>query len=170
MEDEYEDNKCYVQKLTVPQAICYDSPLVRDNPPVAPAYHETRLSCAYFPLGYFLLWLRPGCIYPYPSTWRRHQMETYSALLTICAGHSPVPGEFPHKSQWRGALMFSLIYARINGWVNNREAGDLRRYRIHYDVSVIKFVLLALSVRLTQCQWKKSTVDDMCESITIIHR
>ena len=28
-------------------------------------------------------------------TWWRHQMETYSALLTICAGNSPVPGEFP---------------------------------------------------------------------------
>ena len=35
----------------------------------------------------------------------------------------------PHKGQWRGALMFTLIWARINGWVNNREAGDLRRYR-----------------------------------------
>ena len=27
--------------------------------------------------------------------WRRHQMETFSALLAICAGNSPVPGEFP---------------------------------------------------------------------------
>ena len=35
----------------------------------------------------------------------------------------------PHKGQWRGALMFSLICVWINGWVNNREAGDLRRYR-----------------------------------------
>ena len=43
------------------------------------------------------------------------------------------PGEFPHKGRWRGALMFSLIYARINGWVNNGEAGDLRRHRAHYD-------------------------------------
>ena len=33
--------------------------------------------------------------------------------------------------------MFSLICVRINGWVNNREAGDLRRYRAHYDVSVM---------------------------------
>ena len=38
--------------------------------------------------------------------------------------------------QWRGALMFSLICAWINGWVNNREAGDLRRHRTHYDVTV----------------------------------
>ena len=33
--------------------------------------------------------------------------------------------------------MFSLMCARINGWVNNREAGDLRRHRAHYDVSVM---------------------------------
>ena len=40
----------------------------------------------------------------------------------------------PHKGQWRGALMFSLICAWINSWVNNCEAGDLRRHRTHYDV------------------------------------
>ena len=28
-------------------------------------------------------------------TWWRHQMKTFSALLAICAGNSPVPGEFP---------------------------------------------------------------------------
>ena len=28
-------------------------------------------------------------------TWWRHQMETFSAVLAICAGNSPVPGEFP---------------------------------------------------------------------------
>ena len=51
-------------------------------------------------------------------------METFSALLAICAGNSP------HKGQWRRrrALMFSLICVWINGWLNNREAGDLRRY------------------------------------------
>ena len=47
------------------------------------------------------------------------------------------PVNSPHKGQWRGALMFSLIYARINDWVNNREAGDLRRSRAHYDVTVM---------------------------------
>ena len=29
------------------------------------------------------------------SSWLRHRMETFSALLAICAGNSPVPGEFP---------------------------------------------------------------------------
>ena len=42
----------------------------------------------------------------------------------------------PHKGQWRGALMFSLICAWINGWVSNREAGDLRRHRAHYDAII----------------------------------
>ena len=44
------------------------------------------------------------------------------------------PVNSPHKGQWRGALMFSLICVWINGWVNNRETGDLRRYHAHYDV------------------------------------
>ena len=43
------------------------------------------------------------------------------------------PVNCPHKGQWRGALMFSLICAWIYGWVNNREAGDLRRHCAHYD-------------------------------------
>ena len=47
------------------------------------------------------------------------------------------PVNFPHKGQWRGALMFSLIYAWINDWVNNREAGDLRRQNGHYDIIVM---------------------------------
>ena len=48
---------------------------------------------------------------------------------------SPVNSQ--HKGQWRGALMFNLICARINGWVNNCEASDLRRNRAHHDVIVM---------------------------------
>ena len=47
------------------------------------------------------------------------------------------PVNSPHKGQWRGALMFSFICVWINGWVNDREAGDLRCYRAHYDVIVM---------------------------------
>ena len=54
------------------------------------------------------------------------------------------PVNCPHKGQRRGSLMFSLIFARINAWVNNREAGDLRRHRAHYDV------ILMLSSALNQ--------------------
>ena len=52
----------------------------------------------------------------------------------------------PHKGQWRGALMFSLICARINGWVNNREACDWRRHRAHYDVIVMEGMCVNVSV------------------------
>ena len=48
------------------------------------------------------------------------------------------PVNSPHKGHWRGALMFSLICAWINKWVNNRAAGDLRRHRVHYDVTVME--------------------------------
>ena len=51
------------------------------------------------------------------------------------------PVNTPHNGQWRGALMFTLICVWINGWVNNRETGDLRRYRGHYDVIVMWSVI-----------------------------
>ena len=54
------------------------------------------------------------------------------------------PVSSPHKVGWRGALMFSLICAWINGWVNNREAGDLRRHRVHNDVIVMTWLELEL--------------------------
>ena len=61
----------------------------------------------------------------------RHQMEPFSALLALC-----VTGEFPHKGQWLGAVMFSLICAWTTGWINNRIAVDLRRHLAHDDVTV----------------------------------
>ena len=55
------------------------------------------------------------------------------------------PVNSPHKSQWRGAaLMFSLIWAWIHSWVNNRDAGDFRRHRAHYDVIVMIWAPWAL--------------------------
>ena len=56
-------------------------------------------------------------------------METFSALLAICAGNSPVPGEFP--AQRPVARSFDVFFE------NNRETGDLRRHRTHYDVTVM---------------------------------
>ena len=80
-----------------------------------------------------------------------------SALLATCAGNSPVTGEFPaHKGQWRGALMFSLICAWINDWVNNREAGDLRRHRTHCDVIVMYLDEMVMTeLRFVQLCWIK---------------
>ena len=46
------------------------------------------------------------------------------------------PVNSPHKGQWREALMFSLTCPWMHGWVNNHEAGYLRRHPGHYDVIV----------------------------------
>ena len=60
------------------------------------------------------------------------------------------PVNSPHKGKWRGALMFSLICAWINAWVNNRETGDLRRHRAHYDVIVMSMAAFNISLAHTQ--------------------
>ena len=60
------------------------------------------------------------------------------------------PVNFPHKGQWRGALMFSLIYAWLNDWVNNREAGDLRRQHGHYDVIVMSILVTIIQKKSNQ--------------------
>ena len=61
-------------------------------------------------------------------------METFSALLAICAGNSPVSGEFPAQ---RPVTRSFDVFFDVRVWVNTREAGDLRRYHIHYDVIVM---------------------------------
>ena len=38
------------------------------------------------------------------SSWWRHQMETFSALLALCAGNSPVIGEFPLQRPVTGSF------------------------------------------------------------------
>ena len=58
--------------------------------------------------------------------------------MALCAGNSPVPVTSPHKGRRRGALMFSVICVWINGWVNNREACDLRHHRGHYGANVMR--------------------------------
>ena len=57
------------------------------------------------------------------TTWWRHQMETFSALLTHCDRDSPVTGEFPSQRPVTRSFNF-FICAWTNGWVNNRDAGD----------------------------------------------
>ena len=71
--------------------------------------------------------------------------------------HWRSPVNPPHKGQWRGALMFSLICVWINGRVNNREAGDLRRHHADYNVTVMGYQcgwLLMLVVSL----WKTESI------------
>ena len=47
------------------------------------------------------------------------------------------PVNSPPKGQWRGALMFSLICAWTNGWVNNRDTSYLRRHRANHVAIVM---------------------------------
>ena len=83
-------------------------------------------------------------------TWWRHQMETFSALLALCAGNSQVTGEFPAQRPVTRRFDVSLICVWINGWVNNPEAGDLRRYRAQFDVTVMQWDYFLMHVVLVQ--------------------
>ena len=85
-----------------------------------------------------------------PCTWFRAGLVVYDdgvkwkhfpRYWPFVRGIHRSPVNSPHKGQWRGALMFSLFCAWINGRVNNRETGDLRRHRAHYDVIVINWTL-----------------------------
>ena len=64
-------------------------------------------------------------------------METFSALLAICAGNSPVSGEFP--TQRPVTRNFDVYFdLHPNKWLSKQsEAGNLRRHCTHYDVTVM---------------------------------
>ena len=63
----------------------------------------------------------------------RHQMESFSASLALCAGNPPATGEFPSQRPLTWCFAVSLICA----WTSNRDAGNLGRHRAHYDVTVM---------------------------------
>ena len=65
--------------------------------------------------------------------WWRHQIETFSALLALCAGNSPVTGAFP--SQRPVTRSFDVLFhlCLTNGWLNNRRC-------VHYDVTVMYWI------------------------------
>ena len=79
--------------------------------------------------------------------WHRHcnlnwhddviKWKHYPRHWTFLWGIQRSPMNSPHKGQWLGALMFSLICAWINIWVNNREADDLKSHGTYYDVIVM---------------------------------
>ena len=64
-------------------------------------------------------------------------MDTFLHYWPFVRGIHRSPVYSPQKSQWRGALMFSLINAWTNCWANNSDAGDLRRHRANYDVTAM---------------------------------
>ena len=82
------------------------------------------------------------------QSWWRHQMETISALLAICAGNSPVPGEFP--AQRPVTRSFDVFFALcLNKQLSKQSWGwwfeTLSR---HYDVT--------LMYRLIKHYWNRS--------------
>ena len=84
------------------------------------------------------------------KTWC-HQMETFSMLLAICVGNSPVNSELPRTKASNVELwcfLWSALVACINSWVNNGEVGDLRCHHTHYDSIVMHY--------LNQCWVSKS--------------
>ena len=75
---------------------------------------------------------------PVCYTMTSSQMETFSALLAFCAGNSPATGEFPSQRPVTWSFGgFCFICTWVNGWINQRETGDLRHHRAHYDVIVM---------------------------------
>ena len=104
-----------------------------------PAY-DCLISAIGFPIlisCIFILNQGPGLhwVSARPWPWWRHLMETLSALLVLCAGNSPVTGEFP--SQRPVTQSFDVFFdLRLNKQLS-RKAGDLRLHRAHYDVTVM---------------------------------
>ena len=75
----------------------------------------------------------------------------------------PLCGEFtgprwiPHTKASDAELWcFSLVYARINGWVNNGETGDLGRHRTHYDAIVMRWKTNTWQNGYHRC-WRQKT-------------
>ena len=103
--------------------------------------------------------LKPGILHMSPRrvkllyfTWWRHQMETSSASLALFEGNPP------HKGPVTRSFVFSLICVWTNGWANNRDAGDLRRHRAHYDFTVMILIFHAVG-NIKSCDIYKETND-----------
>ena len=108
-----------------------------------------RLGCNYS----FLLNLNGGVMKPFSHGWviTSHitlwehddviKWKRFPRYWPFVRGIHRSPVNSPHNGQRRGNSVFSLICVWI-GWVNNREAGDLRRHRAHYHVTVMKRLLL----------------------------
>ena len=107
------------------------------------SFCNPHLQAVFFPRSYCLVvatyWHIVLCVFSMNRDRRACKTPWCPRYWPFVRGIHRSPVNSPHKGQWRGALMFSLICVWINGWVNNREAGDLRRYRAHYDLTVMHY-------------------------------
>ena len=82
------------------------------------------------------------------------------------------PVNSPHKGQWGGALMFSLICAWTNNWANHRDTGDFRRHRTHYDITIkmsIQWTALHFSLQVRYgTHWAATHPNDVAGGLTEI--
>ena len=107
--------------------------------------------------------------------WWRHQMETFPRCWPFVRGIHRSPVNSPHKGQWHGALLFSLICAWINGWVNNRKTSDLGHHRTHYDATVKTLTRLSalMSAYNMNTRWHRCSKwdlwSDTCNSFDDYH-
>ena len=64
-------------------------------------------------------------------------MGPFAALLALCAGNSPVSGKFTSQRPVTRSFDVFVDMPLNKRLGNNREAGDLRRHRAHYDVRLM---------------------------------
>ena len=70
-------------------------------------------------------------------TWWRHQMETKSALLALCAGNSQISGEFPSQRPVTRSFGVFFMCVWTNGWAKCLNTS----HRAHYDVTIMRSLL-----------------------------
>ena len=96
-------------------------------------------------LGYIYIYIGPAferlSKHDDVTTW-----EHFPRYWPFVRGIHRAPANSPHKGQCRWALMFSLICAWTNSWTNG-DAGDFRRHRANYDVTLMIPVHLEPSLR-----------------------
>ena len=146
----------------------------RLNTRVFISYHITQSQMKQWQINNVFVSLHPYCFFNFTlwnyfktevikkkshkSWWRKH----FPRCWPFVRGIHLSPVNSPYKGQWRGTLMFSLICAWINDWVNNGETGDLRRHRAHYDV-IVMYIMLHIF------QTPKSNLTQICLRILWIH-
>ena len=92
-----------------------------------------NLYAKYLKMPLSLIWKEINHVRP---AWWRHQMEPFSALLAICAGSSPVPGEFPAQRPVTRSFDVSFdlhlntgLSKQSRGWWFETPSSSLWRYR-----------------------------------------
>ena len=84
------------------------------------------------------IWLSQ-CQWNSLEVWWRHRMETFSVLLTLCLGNSPVGHRWIPFSKTSEAERWYFLVLRLNtARTNSRDAGGLGHHRAHYDVTVMR--------------------------------